>query len=704
MTNEHVPSHQIALGERAGSDGITVDAQRVIVGLPGIGNVIRVGPSGAYAAVHLQENAHFAIVASNLLNVSPRGSVAFPGDVSGVVVHSRNVLLLHNHAGAGSGVAYDISIDGTAAAFISVADEAGTALQDGLSSEALATFGSFARCVRLHATGARIHAFTGARAAGHGLQLEGKDIQLTNSSIGLDGANGGDGVVILGSNTSVHIGVDGVNSVSQHNTIGSNDGNGISIFGGAVSLFPTLVGLDRTGLAPASNGRAALAVANDVASTTFVRGGAYVAFTSPVINHSMHGSLQVERAVLGGPVSLLGANVAALYLAHDSSNGVRQAPTSFLTRAHAVIVSTTDALTMLRHCVIAAPTSSCLAVDQQADGALQLLHESNELLALREETYIAATCESSTTCSCIAVPSVETKASAISNAHVAAVAISIVAAIIVLLLLGTMRLRSSSRTKGRLDELWAPGFNVASVRAVERYAIQYSHTSHDPVAMSAAGAAGKEASVAAMQRMSFPRHLIQLDGTVLGEGHYGRVLRGKLSIGQGVSINKSVTSAGRRNKNESLNFSSASEADIPCAVKEATGTGIEPMTDILVEACLLRTFEHPNVVRLLGICAEVSPLWLVMEYCEGGDLRRRLQALEVGRLLPRSEADEALQQSWATPVERAHLPMKDMLTVLLQVSRALVHLHARTCVHRDLAARNVLLKRRPVMALGFAFC
>jgi hypothetical protein len=613
------------------------------------------------------------------------------------------VLLLHNHAGAGRGVAYDVTINGTAAAFISVADEAGTTLQEGLSSEALATFGSFARCVRLHADGARIHAFTGARAAGDGLQLEGKDIQLTNSSVGLDGANGGDGVVILGSNTSVDLGIDGVNAVSQHNSIGGNHGNGISIFGGAVSLYSTLVGLDCMGLAPASNGRAALAVANSAALTTFVIGGAYVALTSPVINHSMHGSLHIERAVLGGPVSLLGANVAALNLAHASNNGERQGPTSFFTQTHAVIVSTTDATTMLRHCVIVAPITACLGADQQADGPLQSLHESNKLLALREEVFIAATCESSTTCSCIAVPSLETKASSISDAHVAAVAISIVVVLILLLLFGAMRLRRSSRTKGRLEELWAPGFSVASARAVERFTMQYSHTSHDPVAMSATGAAGREASVAAVQRISFPRHLIQLDGTVLGEGHYGRVLRGTLSIGQGVNINKSFASAGRRNKTASLNFSSAnsvaSEMDLCCAVKEVTGTGIEPMTDLLVEACLLRAFEHPNVVRLLGICAELSPIWLVMEYCEGGDLRRRLQALDVGRLLPGSEADDALRQSWATPVEGAadRLPLKDMLTVLLQVSRALVHLHARTCVHRDLAARNVLLKRKPVM-------
>ena len=37
-------------------------------------------------------------------------------------------------------------------------------------------------------------------------------------------------------------------------------------------------------------------------------------------------------------------------------------------------------------------------------------------------------------------------------------------------------------------------------------------------------------------------------------------------------------------------------------------------------------FSHPNVVRLLGVCTRMEPVWTVMEYMLYGDLKTYLLA------------------------------------------------------------------------------
>ena len=194
---------------------------------------------------------------------------------------------------------------------------------------------------------------------------------------------------------------------------------------------------------------------------------------------------------------------------------------------------------------------------------------------------------------------------------------------------------------------------------------------------------------------------------MLGEGHHGRVLRGTLRLAPGLSQNRaffpgkmaSPAAAAGRMPSASL----AASTEVPCAVKEVL-PGVEAMTELLVEACLLRALNHPNIVSLFGLCADASPVWLVMEHCEGGDLRGRLKSLAAvgaaGHGGPQSDHDGT---AWAQRVREGGmrpLPRTDMVTVLQHTAAALVYLHSKTCLHRDLAARNILLKRGPVRGVG----
>lgn len=39
----------------------------------------------------------------------------------------------------------------------------------------------------------------------------------------------------------------------------------------------------------------------------------------------------------------------------------------------------------------------------------------------------------------------------------------------------------------------------------------------------------------------------------------------------------------------------------------------------------MQKFEHPHIIRLIGICSD-SPVWIVMELAEHGELRAYLKA------------------------------------------------------------------------------
>lgn len=40
---------------------------------------------------------------------------------------------------------------------------------------------------------------------------------------------------------------------------------------------------------------------------------------------------------------------------------------------------------------------------------------------------------------------------------------------------------------------------------------------------------------------------------------------------------------------------------------------------------IMQKFDHPHIIRLIGICSE-SPIWIVMELARHGELRAYLKA------------------------------------------------------------------------------
>jgi hypothetical protein len=137
---------------------------------------------------------------------------------------------------------------------------------------------------------------------------------------------------------------------------------------------------------------------------------------------------------------------------------------------------------------------------------------------------------------------------------------------------------------------------------------------------------------------------------VLGEGSYARVYKA-LYAGEVVAV-KRLT--------------------LPSADGGGDATSARDIAlEFVREAWIMTHVQHPNLVRLHGVCRE--PLQMVVEYMNGGSLYDYL----------------AERQAAARPLTAA-----EQLALALDIARGLRHLHAATppIIHRDVKSPNVLLE------------
>lgn len=86
-------------------------------------------------------------------------------------------------------------------------------------------------------------------------------------------------------------------------------------------------------------------------------------------------------------------------------------------------------------------------------------------------------------------------------------------------------------------------------------------------------------------------------------------------------------------------FLRTGEGDVVVAVKELLNpdaANAEDDMDIYYqrEMATLKELQHPNVLKLLGLCKHGNNLFIITEFIEGGDLRRHLK-------------NKALRMSWS---------------------------------------------------------
>merc|ERR1719162_727579 len=98
--------------------------------------------------------------------------------------------------------------------------------------------------------------------------------------------------------------------------------------------------------------------------------------------------------------------------------------------------------------------------------------------------------------------------------------------------------------------------------------------------------------------------------------------------------------------------------------------------DAFEESKLLRTLCHHNIVKCLDTFLDDEVLYIVMEYANGGDLGRCIQA-------QRKETSEG--GAWRLFLEQT------VMGVFVQICAALLHIHSRRILHRDLKPANVFI-------------
>nr|XP_018913986.1 PREDICTED: tyrosine-protein kinase transmembrane receptor Ror2 isoform X1 [Bemisia tabaci] len=104
------------------------------------------------------------------------------------------------------------------------------------------------------------------------------------------------------------------------------------------------------------------------------------------------------------------------------------------------------------------------------------------------------------------------------------------------------------------------------------------------------------------------------------------------------------------------------------------------------EACLLAEFDHPNIVKLLGVCAVGKPMCLLFEYMGRGDLNEFLRSCS--------------PINYIVPTNNIRLSVLDMVRIAQQIAAGMVYLSDRKFVHRDLATRNCLISDSMVVKIA----
>ncbi|XP_074522889.1 tyrosine-protein kinase Fes/Fps [Halichoeres trimaculatus] len=137
-------------------------------------------------------------------------------------------------------------------------------------------------------------------------------------------------------------------------------------------------------------------------------------------------------------------------------------------------------------------------------------------------------------------------------------------------------------------------------------------------------------------------------GQLIGRGNFGEVYSGRL-----------------RSDNS------------PVAVKSCKeNLGPEHKNKFLMEARILKQYDHPNIVRLIGVCTQRQPIYIIMELIQGGDFLSFLRRESHG------------------------LKMKVLVKMTENVASGMEYLESKKCIHRDLAARNCLVAENNLVKIS----
>ncbi len=117
------------------------------------------------------------------------------------------------------------------------------------------------------------------------------------------------------------------------------------------------------------------------------------------------------------------------------------------------------------------------------------------------------------------------------------------------------------------------------------------------------------------------------------------------------------------------------------------GASDKVKVEFFKEASLMQVFDHPNIVKLLGVCIEQEPLCMIFEFMELGDLNNFLRK----NAPTKWGSTPSLNRTQQSRLGLASLSTQQLVNIAIDVAAGLEYLGLNHYVHRDLATRNCLV-------------
>ena len=117
------------------------------------------------------------------------------------------------------------------------------------------------------------------------------------------------------------------------------------------------------------------------------------------------------------------------------------------------------------------------------------------------------------------------------------------------------------------------------------------------------------------------------------------------------------------------------------------GASMQVKREFFREATLMHTFDHPNIVKLLGVCIDQEPLCMVFEFMELGDLNNFLRQ----NAPQKWGSHPSLTRSGHFQPKQAGLTIQQLVNICINIAAGLEYLAQNHFVHRDMATRNCLV-------------
>ena len=150
----------------------------------------------------------------------------------------------------------------------------------------------------------------------------------------------------------------------------------------------------------------------------------------------------------------------------------------------------------------------------------------------------------------------------------------------------------------------------------------------------------------------------------LGQGHFGVVVQA-----------------------EATNIEEGKEKSTVAIKVLKEGASPQVKKEFFREASLMCAFDHPNILKLLGVCIKMEPLCMIFEYMELGDLNNFLR-----KNAPNNWGScTSLSHSGHLKPGQPCLTTPQLVFIAVDVATGLEYLAQNHYVHRDLATRNCLV-------------